>query len=259
MRIYCPPENITRNTIIILDKGQIRHLSQVMRLKVGGELRIFDGQSREYDCVINAIASDRVTLAIQGVKKIAEDKSLSICLACAIPKRAKIDFIIEKAVELGVDRIIPLQTERTIVKVSHESAKRKLKRWQAIAREAAKQCGRITLPVIEPVALFKDALGKIKEYDLSLIPNLGTDTRNINEIISNFSRCSGMPLKAGNGRSIIIFIGPEGDFSESEIALSRAAGCRGVSLGDLTLKVDTAAIATIAFLRLFYLSSQYNV
>lgn len=244
MRIYCPLENISKNSITILDRGQIRHLSRVMRLKVGGGLRIFDGQSREYECVISAIARDRVALAIQGVKKIAEDKSLSICLACAIPKKAKIDFIIEKAVELGVGRIIPLRTERTIVKIGLEGVQRKLKRWQAIAREAAKQCGRVTLPVIEPVTPFKDALGKIKEYDLSLIPNLGTDTQNINEIISNFK-----------GRSIIIFIGPEGDFSESEIALSRAAGARGASLGDLTLKVDTAAIAVVSFLRFLRLPS----
>lgn len=244
MRVYCPPENISKNTITILDKDQIRHLADVMRLKVGAGLRIFDGQSREYESVISAIAKDKVILAIREVKKITEDKVLSICLACAIPKRAKIDFIIEKAVELGADRIIPLQTERTIVKVSPEAAQGKLKRWQAIAREAAKQCGRITLPAIEPVALFKDALSKIKEYDLSLIPNLGADTQNINEVIANFK-----------GRSVIIFIGPEGDFSESEIALSRAAGARGVSLGDFTLKVDTAAIAVISFLRFLRLSS----
>ena len=244
MRIYCPPENISKNTITILDKNQIRHLSQVMRLKVGVRLRIFDGQSREYECVISAIDRNRVTLAIQGVRKIAEDKSLSIALACAIPKKAKIDFIIEKAAELGVDRIIPLRTERTIVKIEPEGAQRKLKRWQAIAREAAKQCGRITLPVLDPVTPFKEALSRIKEYDLSLIPNLGADTQNINEIMSNFK-----------GRSIIIFIGPEGDFSESEIALSKAAGVRGASLGDLTLKVDTAAIAVVSFLRFLRLSS----
>lgn len=240
MRIYCPPETITKNKITIFDKEQIHHLVNVMRLNVGDGLYVFDGQSREYECVIDKIAKDKVALTIRGVKKISEDKSLHIALACAIPKKAKIDFIIEKATELGVERILPLQTERTMVKISPEGAQGKLRRWQAVSREAAQQCGRITLPVIESVTPFRDAVSKIKEYDLAVIANLGVDNQDIREVISNFK-----------GRSVIVFIGPEGDFSESEIRLAKASGCRGVSLGDLTLKVDTAAIAVAVFLRLF--------
>ena len=150
-----------------------------------------------------------------------------------------------------MDRIIPIKTARTIVEYSPEKAKEKLKRWQAIAVEASKQCGRIKLPEIEPVTLFRDAVSKIKEYDLALIANLGVDNQDLKGIMSNFSRCSGIPLKAGKGKSIIIFIGPEGDFSPREIKSAKESGCIGASLGDLILKVDTAAISVIAFLRLF--------
>ncbi|OGX26635.1 MAG: hypothetical protein A3J51_02165 [Omnitrophica WOR_2 bacterium RIFCSPHIGHO2_02_FULL_45_21] len=239
MRIYCPPENITQNKITIFDHAQLHHLVDVMRRRVGDRLSIFDGQSLEYECVIDKITKDMAELTINSLKKISQEKGLRVILACAIPKKAKIDFIIEKATELGVERIIPLQTERAIVRIYPDRARGKLRRWQMIAKEAAKQCGRITLPLIEPVTPFIDALTELKEYDLAIIPNLGVGNQDIEKVMSNFK-----------GKSVIVFIGPEGDFSECEIELAKASGCKGVSLGNLTLKVDTAAIAVVAFLRL---------
>ena len=261
MRIYCPPEHITQNKITIFEREQICHLRDVMRLKTGARLFVFDGESREYECMIKEIAKERVDLAVRSVKKIPKAKGLNVTLACAIPKKAKIEYIIEKATELGVDTIIPLQTERTIVRISLESAYNKLKRWQNIAKEASKQCGRIKLPQVEPVAGFNNLICRIKAYDLAIIPHLGAGNRHIKDVISNFSRCSGIPLpvstgsrlrreKAGKGRSILVLIGPEGDFSQDEIRRSEACGCIGVSLGEFTLKVDTAAIAAVSFLRL---------
>lgn len=213
---------------------------------------VFDGNSHEYECLIESIFRNKVELSVGKIRKTVSGE-LVLTLACALPKKVKMDYIIEKTVELGVDRIIPLRTERTIVEYSSLKAKEKLKRWQAIALEASKQCGRIKLPEIEPVTLFRDAVSKIKEYDLALIANLEADNQDLKAVMSNFSRCGGIPLKAGKGQSIIIFIGPEGDFSPREIKLAEENGCSGVSLGDLVLKVDTAAISVIAFLRLFAL------
>ncbi len=242
MRIYCPPEQISQNKITILEKGQIRHLRDAMRLKAGDSLCVFDGNAREYECVIEKIYGDRVELLIRKIKKTAQAKSpLSITLACAIPKKAKIEYIIEKAAELGVEKIIPLATDRTVVRIPAERAQNKLKRWQAIAREASKQCGRIKLPVIETVTSFREAIARAGDYDLALIPYLGGSKQEVKEVMAGFC-----------GMSVIAFIGPEGDFSGQEVKLAKDNGCIGVSLGELTLKVDTAAIALAAYLRLGY-------
>src|SRR3990167_10218688 len=151
MRIYRPRANITLDRIIILDPGQIHHLSSVKRLKKGDRVVVFDGESQEYECVIDDIAKDKAELSVVKARKAVSVK-LDLTLACALPKKVKMDYIIEKTVELGVDRIIPIKTERTIVEYSFERAKEKLKRWQAIAIEASKQCGRIKLPQIEPIS-----------------------------------------------------------------------------------------------------------
>ena len=239
MRIYCPRANITGNRIIILDPGQIHHLSSVKRLKKGDRVVVFDGESQEYECVIDSIAKNKVELLVGKVRK-AMSAELALTLACALPKKVKMDYIIEKTVELGVDRIIPIKTERTIVEYSPEKAKEKLKRWQAIAIEASKQCGRIKLPEIKPVSGFDKIVSQVKNYELAVIPHLGPGNKSLKEIF-----CDSKPS------SLIIFIGPEGDFSGREIKLAKENGCIGVSLGDLVLKVDTAAISVIAFSRLF--------
>jgi 16S rRNA (uracil1498-N3)-methyltransferase len=253
MRIYCPPENISKNKITLLDKEQIHHLVDVARLRAGERMYVFDGRTQEYECVIDKIVQDKVVLTIHKVKKIPEEKISRITLACAIPKKSKIDFIIEKTTELGVERIIPLQTERTIVKISENSMDSKLRRWQAVAREAAKQCGRIKLPQVEPVAGFNSAISMSKDYDLAIIPNLCARNRHIKDVVSNFR---GKP--ASGGRSVIVFIGPEGDFSQDEARRAEDNGCIGVSLGEFTLKVDTAAIAVVSFLRFYFQRSNEN-
>ena len=239
MRIYCPRANITRDRIIISDPGQIHHLSSVKRLKKGDRVVVFDGESQEYECVIDSIAKNKVELSVLKVRKTASAE-LTLTLACALPKKVKMDYIIEKTVELGVDRIIPIKTERTIVEYSPDKAKEKLKRWQAIAIEASKQCGRIKLPQIEPISEFSKVVSQVKNYELAVIPHLGPGNKPLKEVFRD-SRPS----------SVIIFIGPEGDFSGREIKLAKENGCIGASLGDLVLKVDTAAISVIAFSRLF--------
>ena len=239
MRIYCPRANITRDRIIISDPGQIHHLSSVKRLKKGDRVVVFDGESQEYECVIDSIAKNKVELSVLKVRKTASAE-LTLTLACALPKKVKMDYIIEKTVELGVDRIIPIKTERTIVEYSPEKAKEKLKRWQAIAIEASKQCGRIKLPQIEPISEFNKVVTQAKDYKLAVIPYLGLDNKPLKDIFHDFRPAS-----------VIIFIGPEGDFSPREIKLAKENGCIGASLGDLVLKVDTAAISVIAFSRLF--------
>lgn len=241
MRIYCPAKNITTNKIIISDKKQLHHLVTVMRHKQGDGLFVFDGESKEYECAIDKLAKNNVELAILGVRKYAPAKGLHISLACAMPKKTKMDYIIEKATELGVEKIIPLKTERTIVELSQERLTHKLSRWQNIINEACEQSTRIRLPELSPVSSFKNAVREAKAHDLALIPHLGAGNKHIKDAVSGFS-----------GKSVIVFIGPEGDFTEREISLAKACGCVAVSLGENVLKVDTAAIAVVAFLRFWF-------
>lgn len=238
MRVYCPPENIQGNKLSICDKEELHHILNVLRLKRGDALYVFDGV-KEYECAISEATKEKLAATIIKIKKMKKSPALNITLACAIPKKAKMDYIIEKCTELGVDKIIPLITERTIVKLAKEKADVKLKRWQKIAQEASKQSGRIGFPTVEQVSKFKDIINRVRDYDLALIPNLESGNKNLNEVFSKFS-----------GKSIIIFIGPEGDFTEREIELAQKSGCLGISLGGLVLKVDTAAIAVASFLHL---------
>ena len=241
-RVYCPSKDISVNKITLFDKKQIHHLVTVMRHRKGDSIFVFDGESKEYECKIDSTAKDRVALTILGVRNMPLSQTPGISLACAIPKRVKMDYIIEKATELGVQRIIPLKTERTIVELSPERLEKKFIRWQGIIKEASKQSARIKLPCLSPVSSFNNAVREAKEYDLAIIPHLGAGNKCIKDVISNFK-----------GKSIIVFIGPEGDFSAAEIKKAKENGCIAVSLGEFILKVDTAAIAAVSFLRLSFI------
>ena len=238
MRVYCPIENIGADTISITDPNQLHHLLHVLRLKKEDVIGIFDG-NKEYECRVCDISKTKIEARILKVKKVKASSALNIALACAIPKKVKLDYIIEKCTELGVNRIIPLITERTIVRIEGEKAAAKLRRWEKIAREASQQSGRVSFPVIDEVQKFDQAVLLTKDYDLALIPNLKSGNINIREAAGKFK-----------GKSVIVFIGPEGDFSEKEIKLAEDSGCTSVSLGKLVLKVDTAAMAIVSFLRL---------
>lgn len=276
-RVYCPPEYITANPIrnyrasgkkkevsigvnpirdyratrkykdvsngvnkiTLFDKKQLHHLVTVMRHREGDTIFVFDGVAKEYECKIDKLARDRMDLTILGVRKNTHNRAPGVSLACAIPKKAKMDYIVEKVTELGVERIIPLKTERTYFEVQGQRLENKLSRWQGIIKEASKQSARIRLPSLSPVILFDNAIKQAKDYDLAVIPHLGAGNKGLKDVISNFK-----------GKSIIVFIGPEGDFSAAEINRAKGNGCIPVSLGEFILKVDTAAIAAVSFLRL---------
>ncbi len=243
MRIYCPSRNIQNDTVIITDKDELHYFLDVLRLKAGSLLSVFDG-CQEYECEITGISRRMVKAKILSCKNGARAfSSLKITLAVAIPKKAKIDDIIDKCTQLGVDKIIPLFTERTIVKFDNERAGFKIKRWRKIAQEASKQSGRVSLPVIESVMDFKSAVEEIRKYDFALIPNLQPENRSIRDCFVGVGFEPASIIK-----SVLVFIGPEGDWTEKEIALAKNLGAVGVSLGNLVLRVDTAAIAVVAFL-----------
>jgi len=235
-RFYAPRENIKGN-LIHIDGQEARHILNVMRLGAGDKVVVFDGTGKEYAGFIKAVKSKSLIVEIIKVKSPKKETLPSITLAQAIPKKQKMDYIVEKATELGVAEIIPVISERTVVKVDETKSDKKRKRWQRIAQEAAKQCGRSDVPKIKETDKFYNVISNVNDYDLSLIAHLEDERVSLKEALSDFR----------NGK-IIIFIGPEGDFTPEEILMAKETPSKFISLGSRILKSDTAGLYALSVL-----------
>jgi 16S rRNA (uracil1498-N3)-methyltransferase len=239
-RFFTPSKNISGDKITLSDKDQLHHICRVLRLKIKDEVMVFDEKTNEYKTEIERITSESIILGIKARKRNAINKNVRITVACAIPKKSKMDEIIDKLTQLGVDRVIPLETERVIVILDEKKKKMRLARWQKIAQSASLQSQRNSLPTIEPIKDINAVLSEAKDSDLKLIPTLFGKRSSLKEV-----------LDKSKSKNILIFIGPEGDFTQKELTLAKKAGCIPVSLGELVLRVDTAAIAAVSFIRLY--------
>lgn len=237
-RFYCPHTDFSKDVIIITEGDEIHHAIHVVRLKPGEEVTLFDGAGSEAAGVIQSLNKKEARIQILSHKK---NKPLwpKIILACAIPKKSKFETIIEKATELGVDEIIPLQTQRTEVRINKEGGK-KSKRFEDIAINACKQSKRSYLPKIHPITSFNDAF-KLTANSSIIIPSLWGETKPLLKVLPTISN-----------QSISFFIGPEGDFTPDEYKEARNKGAIAVSLGPMVLRVETAAICVVACARQFF-------
>lgn len=240
-RIYIPIFSKTSETVILEDAQEIHHLKDVMRVKTGETVQLFNGKGYKGEGIIEEISSKKVLIrTINGCEETLELPLL--ILACAIPKKGKFETIIEKSTELGVDEIIPLRTKNTEVKFKAEKSEIKMQRFQKIAMNAAKQSKRTTVPVIHPMTDFKKILNELLKRSVVLIPSLTENRKKLIPTLENL----------GSPSVISFLIGPEGDFSREEYNLAHESGCLPVSLGKTILKVETAAITSIAVTRLFF-------
>lgn len=239
-RYFSSSKNVLGDKIIISDGEQVHHIKDVLWLEVGEEVMVFDEKQNEYRCFIAEISKKEIILSITERPSRQQQKKVSLTLACAIPKQSKLDDIIDKLTQLGVDKLIPLETERVVVRLDAKNKLARLARWKKIALSAAKQSQRNSLLVVEPVKNMEEALAESKNYDLKLIGSLFGKRERLKVILSRHKP-----------DSIIFFIGPEGDFSEEELRLAEKFGFIGVSLGDLVLRVDTAAISVASFISLY--------
>lgn len=237
-KFFIPPESITKDTAVITGQ-EAHHIIQVMRLKTGECISAFDGSGTSYQGRIKEITRRSVTITIESAQKNLQKATLPITLIQAVPKKGKMEGILEKCTELGIDNIIPVRTERTIVSLSAAKASLCRQRWQRIALAAAKQCGRTTTPQISGLTPWTDILEIVERFDLKLIFYLDAKTRRLKDILRK---------EKGKVKNIVFLIGPEGDFSPQEIEQAITKGCIPVSLGELVLKVDTAAIAALAMI-----------
>ncbi|MFH0855048.1 MAG: RsmE family RNA methyltransferase [Candidatus Omnitrophota bacterium] len=265
-KFFCKDSDMQEDKINISNKEDVHHIKNVLRLKQGGKVEVSDESGNVYACEIFRI-DDNVHLVVKNkICSTGIDRGIELTVAVAIPKKAKIDDIIDKLVQLGVRRVIPLKTERVIVKLDKQKEADRFLRWKKIALCAAKQCKRSDLAVIEPVRSFKDVVADSSRFDLKLIPYLGGERRTLRDVlakgdVSTFLEpgarkveTTPFALKSRNVplfSKVMVLIGPEGDFSEEEVQLALSAGFIPVTLGSLVLRVDTAAIAVAGFIRLF--------
>lgn len=228
---YVLPENVRAEKITILG-GEAHHISRVLRYAVGDRLSAVDGRGMEYEVELEAVSSRRVEARILRKRKGEKDPSTKVTLAQAIPKGSKMDYLVEKATELGVDRLIPVISARSQVLPDGDS---KVRRWQRIALGAMKQSGRSILPRVDGVARLAQVVESIPEQDLSLIA-WEEGGRKLRDVI-----------RRGVER-VLLFVGPEGGFPHQEVKLAVEKGAEPVSLGQRILRAETAGVVLLALL-----------
>ncbi len=240
-RFYLPPSGC-RDNLLRLDGREAHHALHVLRIQRGERVTVLDGAGTEFVCDVQSTAKNSLVLAVKE-KKFTPAPPCLFTLLVAVPKGKLIEGIIQKAVELGAHRIVPLLTERVVTQLDGDGAEAKREKWQTVAIEAIKQCGARWLPKVEAPQTIAEFLAHGEKIELSLIGSLQTERRHPREWLLGFRKQHGrLPHSAA------VWIGPEGDFTLAELQAIEAAGAKPVTLGRLTLRVETAAIYCLSFL-----------
>ena len=237
---FADPSQVAEDTVTITGPD-VNHMKNVLRMKPGEALLVSDGTGNDYQCEIERLEADRAVVRICQAFCSQMELPSRIWLFQGLPKADKLEFIIQKAVELGAEAVVPVATKNAVVRLDEKKAQSKRKRWQSIAESAAKQSKRSRITRVETVMSLKEAFGFIKEqgFDLCLIPyEQAQGMETMKEALAQVS----------SGQSIAVFIGPEGGFDESEIKLALEHGVRPVSLGKRILRTETAGLAILSAL-----------
>lgn len=231
-RFFVEKKNINlENNTCIIEGEDVKHISKVLRCKIGEELEICDSENKEYICEITNIDKSIVELDILEKVDIKRESDLKIKLYQGLPKGPKMEIILQKLTEVGVDEIILVQTKRSVVKVDDKKEDKKIERWERIIYEAAKQSKRGKIPVLRGIITFKEALADMKNNDFNIAPYENERTKSIKQAIK------GLGIN-----NIGIFVGPEGGFDEKEIEEIENINGQSVSLGPRILRTETASV-----------------
>src|ERR1051325_9513347 len=241
-RFYISPDTWDSQQVV-LRGSEAHHARNVLRMQAGDKLVVFNGAGRELTAEITNINDNEIRL-----RKLHESETAPlrcrIVLGQAIPKGKNMDLIVQKAVEIGAAEISPIISERTIVQLDSENAAQKQIKWQQIAIEAAKQCGQNWLPRVCTPKKLRDFLSDSEQaFDLSLIGSLQPDAQHLKTILENYRKEHG-----DRPRSVLMLVGPEGDFTPAELALARRHACQPITLGPIILRGETAAIYCLSVL-----------
>ncbi len=229
-RFYAPPGNFHSETIT-LDLEETRHLRDVLRLREGAEIQIFDGGGKEFSCTVRKISKKETELTVlKETVPRSPESSLDLTLSVALLKGEKFDFVIQKAVELGVTKFVPLNTERADVKL--KDGEKKMERWRKIVVEATKQCGRARLMEIETPVDFKEFIASAKGTRILFAENSGESFSSVKNV-----------------GKIVAVTGAEGGWETAEIEAARENGFQIVTFGGRILRAETAAISIAGILQ----------
>ncbi|MBF0484039.1 MAG: 16S rRNA (uracil(1498)-N(3))-methyltransferase [Candidatus Omnitrophica bacterium] len=240
MRAYFPGLILNSKQCVITDVDEVHHLKNVLRVKSGDIVSVFNGKGLQAQGVIEEISPKLIKIFTHNFEQISESLPRLI-LACAIPKNSKFELIVEKATELGVSEIVPLLTQRTEFGRVKYAGGHKVDRFKTVALNACKQCQRAYFPKIHEFTKFDKALDVLVDKSTVIIPSLMGERKLLKDVLLNQS----------NKNAFSFFIGPEGDFTPEEYALAFQKGCIPVTLGANILRVETAAISVMAFSQIF--------
>ncbi|ABZ84990.1 conserved hypothetical protein [Heliomicrobium modesticaldum Ice1] len=242
-RFLFEPRNLT-GARVCLDREESQHLSKVLRLRAGDAVLAFDGQGNEYEAIVAEINGDKAFLESLRPTGASREAPIRLWLLQGVAKGEKMELVIQKATELGVEKIFPVLTERSVVRFDAAKAKERRDRWQKIAREAAKQCWRTVIPEVQLPAAWAEV---ITDWDMTmplLIPWEKEQGKGLKQVLTVLKK-EGL-LHDSPAKVIGLAIGPEGGLTAAEVALARDRGARTVSLGPRILRTETAGIAALA-------------
>jgi 16S rRNA (uracil1498-N3)-methyltransferase len=250
-RFYIAPENWNTDALV-LRESEVHHARDVLRLEPGERVVVFNGRGHEVTAEIKKVTREEIQL-----RKLHEARvpplPCQIALAQAISKGRNMDLIVQKAVELGAAEIAPIISDRTIVHLENREAARKQAKWQQVAIEAAKQCGQNWLPTVLKPRKLADFFDAGASLQLRLIGSLQSDAMHLKTVLAEYER-----EHQARPKSILMCIGPEGDFTPAELNLARSYGCRPITLGPIILRVETAAIYCLSVLSYELLAEAEN-
>lgn len=236
-RFFTEPQNITEDRIAIFEDS--RHIQKVLRMNCGDEILVFDGTGYEYTAKLTEIEKTVCYAEVLEKNLSLSEPKTQITLFQGLPKSGKMETIVQKSVELGVIKIVPVMMERCVTRISSKAVgQEKAARWSKVSVEAAKQCGRGKVPVVSEPVTFDEAVEQLLKTELPIMPyeELGHEGRlGLKELLSSNKTAT----------SIGILVGPEGGFSEQEVALAVSKGVNTIGLGKRILRTETVASALI--------------
>ena len=235
-RVYVNAE-LRSGAIVELPRETAQHVAKVLRARTGDQIVLFNGDGREYAGAIDSIRGSRVTAAVSEGEGVDRESPLGVTLVQCIPRGDRMDFIVQKATELGVRRLVPVLSQRSVVRLDAAQAEAKATHWRAVAVNACEQCGRTKLPEIDAPVPLVNYLGSTSAAPCRLVLHPDIEP-------------SDMPARIEG--SVEIAIGPEGGFADEELEAFRLAGFVGVRLGPRILRTETAAIAALTWLQTRY-------
>ncbi len=239
MNRFFYPNVVNEEEIITITGPDVSHIRQVLRLKEGDDIEVVDAEGMVSTCRLLHLEKDRVEAEILFSEAGGSELPGEVLLFQGYPKSDKIEWVLQKAVELGVHAVTPVITDRTVVRLSPEKAEARIKRLQTIAESAAKQSKRAKIPEVCPLSGFSEALERAKESDVILIPY---------EKAEGIAKTKETIASIRPGSSVSVFIGPEGGFTRDEIEEAERAGAVPITLGKRILRTETAAITILSLL-----------